>query len=239
MEYADRRHAHGHKSDGRLTEGKNPPGYLPDGDHPCCHLSDGDNPRGELPDGEPPEDEEPPEPEEPEPFQVPPPLRQVPHGRPADGAPEEREPAVPGTGGGVWSAYSARATAAGPRLSDRASTSTTRGPPGVRTSSRSPTRSGREGFIQEYNALGPDFGAAALLVHHAAATGAGNTIDKRATLPFYRLLCTTFPLKDRSAMCHAVSIIRGSGAAVDKKRTAAKALADFLQRGARAVQPRR
>jgi tetratricopeptide (TPR) repeat protein len=98
--------------------------------------------------------------------------------------------------------------------------------------------SGREGFIQQYNALGPDFGTAALLVHHAAAVGAGNTIDKRATLPFYRLLCTTFPPKERSAMCHAVSSIRGSGAAADKKRTAAKALADFLQRGARAMQPR-
>lgn len=95
--------------------------------------------------------------------------------------------------------------------------------------------SGREHFIRRYNALGPDFGTAALLVHHAAAIGAGNTIDMTATLPFYRLLCTTFPPKERSAMCHAISVMRGGGTAADKKRTAARALADFLQRGARAM----
>ncbi len=98
--------------------------------------------------------------------------------------------------------------------------------------------SARRGFIQRFNELGPDFGTAALLVHHAAAVGVGDSRDREATLPFYRLLCTTFPPKERSAMCHAISVLVGPGAAADKKRTAAKALASFLQRGAQAMRKR-
>lgn len=96
----------------------------------------------------------------------------------------------------------------------------------------------RARFIQRHHALGPDFGTAALLVDHAAAVGVGDAVDIQRTLPFYRLLCTTFPPKERSAMCHAISLLRGSGSSADKKRAAAKALADFLHRAASSLEPR-
>ncbi len=94
----------------------------------------------------------------------------------------------------------------------------------------------RPGFIQRHNALGPELGTAALLVEHAAAIGAGKPLALDKSLPFYRLLCTTFPPKERSSMCHAITLMRSEGSAADKKRVAATTLAEFLQRAASTLQ---
>ncbi|MBW2457155.1 MAG: hypothetical protein JRI68_21755 [Deltaproteobacteria bacterium] len=95
----------------------------------------------------------------------------------------------------------------------------------------------RPGFIKSWLRLGPDLATAALLIHHAAAAGAGEPLDKAQSLPFYRLLCTTFPTKQRGAMCNAVTLLRGGGGMGGKKRAAKDALAEFVKQGTAALRP--
>ena len=85
-------------------------------------------------------------------------------------------------------------------------------------------------FIQRWHELGPDLAAAALLIHHASAIGSDEALDKDGTLPFYRLVCLTFPVERLGATCNTISLLRGGGPSADKKTAAADALASFVQR---------
>jgi len=85
-------------------------------------------------------------------------------------------------------------------------------------------------FIQRWHELGPDLAAAALLIHHASAIGSDEALDKEGTLPFYRLVCLTFPVERLGATCNTISLLRGGGPSADKKTAAADALASFVQR---------
>jgi hypothetical protein len=96
-----------------------------------------------------------------------------------------------------------------------------------------------EGFIDRWQALNPELATAALLLHHAAAIALGEPLDDVGTLPFYRLLCTTFPSAQRGPICNAVSLLRGGGPDDDKKRVAREAVAKFVAEALRAAQPGR
>jgi hypothetical protein len=85
------------------------------------------------------------------------------------------------------------------------------------------------GFVARWQRLGPDLGTTALLLHHAAAVGAGKPLDSEGTAPFYRLLCTTFPQKHRRPMCGAMSMLRGAAGNAEKKRVATDALRAIVQ----------
>ena len=89
--------------------------------------------------------------------------------------------------------------------------------------------SGKPGFVKRWLGLSPELGTAALLLHHAAAAGAGKEVDREATLPFYRLLCTTFSAKERGPSCNAITLLRGSAPASEKARLAKEALSAFVK----------
>ena len=55
-------------------------------------------------------------------------------------------------------------------------------------------------------------------------------LDAQATLPLYRLLCTTFPPADRGPTCNAIGVLRGAGSAAEKKRAARDALSSLMGR---------
>ncbi len=92
----------------------------------------------------------------------------------------------------------------------------------------------RKGFVRRWQRLGPQLATTALLLQHAAAIGSDQPIDEAGTLPFYRLLCTTFPTRERSPTCDAIAMMRSGGAA-DTKRAAKKALETFVSQ---ALAPR-
>jgi hypothetical protein len=87
---------------------------------------------------------------------------------------------------------------------------------------------GARDFVERWRRLGPELGTRALLVHHAAHAGAGKPLDATATLPFYRLLCTTFPVNERGPHCNAIALLRGTDAGADRKRVATEALQSLL-----------
>jgi hypothetical protein len=80
----------------------------------------------------------------------------------------------------------------------------------------------------------------ALLLQHAAAIGAGRPLDKDASLPHYRLLCTTLPSKERGPWCNTLALLRGEGKA-DLPAVATQALDQFIAAGSallgRGAQP--
>jgi hypothetical protein len=86
----------------------------------------------------------------------------------------------------------------------------------------------RQGFVRRWQRLNPDLATAALLLHHAAAIGAGEDLDLKRTLPYYRLLCTTFPSKERGAFCNAITLLRGKAPAADKRGVAKEAVKRFV-----------
>lgn len=86
----------------------------------------------------------------------------------------------------------------------------------------------REGFIDRWQALNPELATAALLLHHAAAISLGEPLGAEDTLPYYRLICTTFPSPRRGPICNAVALLRGGGPADDKKRVAKETVTQFV-----------
>jgi hypothetical protein len=95
----------------------------------------------------------------------------------------------------------------------------------------------RPRFLARHQELGADVAIAALLVHHAAAAGAGKPIDLAATRPFHDLLCTTFPPRERAATCKALAALRGDGTAADKKKIAKAALEKLLEKAIEDEEP--
>ncbi|HZO12769.1 MAG TPA: hypothetical protein VFB62_05915, partial [Polyangiaceae bacterium] len=93
------------------------------------------------------------------------------------------------------------------------------------------------GFVKRWLELGPDVATAALLVQHAASIGLGKPIDVKTTLPYYRVLCESFPAKGRSSMCNRLALLRGEGAVTDKRRAAKEALSEFVQQGTAELRP--
>jgi hypothetical protein len=83
-------------------------------------------------------------------------------------------------------------------------------------------------FVQRWLPFGPELATAALLIQHAAVVSVGETVDAVATLPLYRLLCTTFPPADRGTSCNALAVLRSGGASSDRKRAAREALTMLL-----------
>jgi hypothetical protein len=92
-------------------------------------------------------------------------------------------------------------------------------------------------FVKRWLEVGPDVATAALLVQHAAALGSGEKLDLQGTLPYYRMLCTSFPAKGRSTMCNALALLRGEGEVNDKKRAARDALSEFVQQAIASLRP--
>ena len=86
----------------------------------------------------------------------------------------------------------------------------------------------REGFIDRWQALNPELATAALLLHHAAAISLGEPLRADETLPYYRLICTTFPSPRRGPICNAVALLRGGGPDADKKRVAKETVTRFV-----------
>jgi hypothetical protein len=86
---------------------------------------------------------------------------------------------------------------------------------------------GASDFVERWRRLGPELGTRALLLHHAALAGAGKPLDPTATLPHYRLLCTTFPVNERGPHCNAIALLRGADA-TDKRRVSTEALQSLL-----------
>lgn len=87
----------------------------------------------------------------------------------------------------------------------------------------------QEGFIDRWQALSPELATAALLLHHAAAIALDEPLDADGTLPYYRLICTTYPSAQRGPICNAVALLRGGGPNADKKRMAEEAVSQFVQ----------
>jgi len=79
-------------------------------------------------------------------------------------------------------------------------------------------------FVRRWLAFGPELATSVLLIHHASLLSAGERVDQGATLPLYRLLCTTFPPADRGPSCQALATMRGSAAMAERKRVAREAL---------------
>jgi len=84
-------------------------------------------------------------------------------------------------------------------------------------------------FIKRWQKLSPDAGTSALLLHHAAQIATEGGLDPIPTLPYYRLLCTTYPPKQRAPMCNTVTLLRGNGTIDEKKRAAKVALESLLR----------
>ncbi|MBI4957082.1 MAG: hypothetical protein HY908_34020, partial [Myxococcales bacterium] len=83
-------------------------------------------------------------------------------------------------------------------------------------------------FVSRWLATSPELATAALLMHHAGHTLADQSFDALETLPYYRLLCTTYPPADRGPLCGSIAILRGGGSADDRKRSARAALEQLL-----------
>jgi len=88
----------------------------------------------------------------------------------------------------------------------------------------------RADFVGRWLRFGPELATGALLIHHAAHVMSGHPVDGAATLPSYRLLCTTFPPADRGPTCHAIGVLRSGAPAAEKKRAAKDALATLMSR---------
>lgn len=81
------------------------------------------------------------------------------------------------------------------------------------------------GFIQRYQRLGPDLTAAALLLFHASAAGAGKPMKGDDTAAARRLVCATFAEPRRATMCNVIAQL------TDEKTANPQAVAkDALQR---------
>ncbi len=81
------------------------------------------------------------------------------------------------------------------------------------------------GFIQRYQRLGPDLTAAALLLFHASAAGAGKPLKADDTAAARRLVCATFAEPRRATMCNVITQL------TDEKTANPQAVAkDALQR---------
>ncbi|MCC6522432.1 MAG: hypothetical protein IT373_07210 [Polyangiaceae bacterium] len=83
-------------------------------------------------------------------------------------------------------------------------------------------------FVSRWLATSPELATAALLMHHAGYTLADQSFDALETLPYYRLLCTTYPPADRGPLCGSIAILRGGGSADERKRSARAALEQLL-----------
>lgn len=81
------------------------------------------------------------------------------------------------------------------------------------------------GFLRRYQRLGPDLTAAALLLFHASAAGAGKPSQADETAASRRLVCSTFAEPRRATMCNVI------GQLTDEKTANPPAVAkDALQR---------
>ncbi len=93
----------------------------------------------------------------------------------------------------------------------------------------------KDRFVDTWRARSPDLGALVLLVHDAASVIAGEPIDQQATLAPYRLLCTSFPSKERAPICATIARLRDSSAPArpgSARATADQAIAQFIEIGA-------
>ncbi|MBI4701572.1 MAG: hypothetical protein HY744_10490, partial [Deltaproteobacteria bacterium] len=93
------------------------------------------------------------------------------------------------------------------------------------------------GFVERWLRLGPELGAGALLLHHAATLLAGEALDGKPTLPQYQLLCTTFPSPDRGPACSALGLLRSGAPVSDKKRAARAAVQSLLAQAGTPAKP--
>lgn len=87
----------------------------------------------------------------------------------------------------------------------------------------------RANFVQRWQRMTPELGTSALLLHHAAQIGSGAVLDPEPTLPYYRLLCTTYPQKQRAPLCNTITLLRGAGTTDEKRRAAKEAIQALLQ----------
>ncbi|MEM9873809.1 MAG: hypothetical protein AAF928_02870, partial [Myxococcota bacterium] len=63
----------------------------------------------------------------------------------------------------------------------------------------------RPGFIRRFQRFGPDLGAAALLLFHASAAGAGKPMTPEATAETRRLVCVTYAEPRRAQLCNTIA----------------------------------